>query len=70
MPKIDPTLPIVTVKMLRDSLALLGSAYDDMPVTAWLPGSYVQLSSTIFPRGGAVLIEANITPDSVLAVEP
>ena len=57
----------MTVKILRESLAHLGAAYDDKPVEIWLPGSRIALNATIMPcRRNAVLIEGNLVPGSAL----
>ena len=57
----------MTVKMLRESLAQLGSGHDDREVQIWLPGSRIVLGTTLLPgRSAAVLIEGNVMPGSAL----
>lgn len=58
----------VTVKQLRDALAALGPAYDDKEVLVWLPGSRIELATTILPalRTEGVLIEGNVRAGSAL----
>lgn len=55
-----PKNNIMTVKTLRDSLAQLGSAYDDKPVLVWMPGTYIALETTISFPYGQPMIEGNV----------
>lgn len=63
----------MTVKQLKQALAALGTAADDMEFRVWLPGSEIYLITaddrppTPFFSKGMVFIEGNLTPDSVLA---
>lgn len=57
----------MTVKELRDSLKLLGKGHDNAEVVIWLPGSKIDLSTTLMLRDGAILIEGNVRPGSALA---
>lgn len=59
-------MPTMTVKDLRDALALLGAGHDHKPVKAWLPGSRIALSGTFILSGDDVLIEGNVEPGSAL----
>jgi hypothetical protein len=64
------------VKELKQALAALGSAADDMDFEVWLPGSTIYLAApsgnppTPFFRYGKVMIEGNVTPGSALDGEP
>ena len=56
----------MTLKDLREALALLGTGHDNKPVVVWLPGSHIDLETTLFLRDGAVMIEGNVRPGSAL----
>jgi hypothetical protein len=73
--KLPDGMPAMTVRELRESLALLGTAHDDKPVCAWLPGSRIALSGTLtlggsapgtLPSVPAVLMEGNVISGSAL----
>ena len=57
----------MTIKQLREALALIGTGHDNKEVKIWLPGSLIELESTLFLRDGAVMIEGNVAPGSALA---
>lgn len=60
---------MVTVKQLRDSLALLGAGHDNTEVQVWLPGSRISLGSLTLAKG-KVLVEGNVVPGSALDWPP
>lgn len=68
--RLIPGTTEMTVGMLRKSLEQLGSGYDNKPLRIWLPGSRIQLSTTILPNsdsdGGSVMIEGNVMLGSTL----
>lgn len=59
------SIPQMTVKDLRDSLALLGPGHDNKPVKVWLPGSKIALHQ-MMKIGDSILIEGNVEPGSAL----
>jgi hypothetical protein len=65
----------MTVKQLKQALAALGTAADDMEFRIWLPGSEIYLARpdgfppAPFFSSGMVFIEGNLTEESALCYD-
>lgn len=59
----------MTIKELRDSLALIGKGHDSKEVVVWLPGSKIDLGTSLFFRGDEINVEGNVRPGSALYAE-
>lgn len=57
---------MATVKQLREALAKIPSAHDNLEVEVWLPGSYIALSAMWISGRNSYLIEGNLKPGSAL----
>lgn len=57
----------MTVKDLRDGLAMLGPGHDNSDIKVWLPGSTITLGNVfVSERHKAVMIEGNVDASSAL----
>jgi hypothetical protein len=56
----------MTVKQLRDALAQLGAGHDNKKVVIWLPGSRIDLNTSLFLREGEIHVEGNLREGSAL----
>jgi hypothetical protein len=56
----------MTLKALREAVAQMGTGHDDKQVVVWLPGSKIDLESTLFLYDGLIMIEGNVRAGSAL----
>jgi hypothetical protein len=58
----------MTIKKLRDLLALLGAGHDGREIKVWLPGTTISLSdSIVFSSKHGIIVEGNVDPGSALS---
>ena len=57
----------MTLKELRESIAQIGIGHDNKEVVIWLPGSKIDLQTTLMLRDGEILIEGNVRAGSALS---
>jgi hypothetical protein len=56
----------MTLKELRESIAQIGTGHDNKQVVIWLPGSKIDLQTTLMLRDNEIMIEGNVRAGSAL----
>lgn len=56
---------MITLKQLKEQLAMIDPKFDSMIVQVWLPGSYISLNAPFVSAKG-ILMEGNVIKGSAL----